>query len=152
MPKLKMTHNEYQLLLKENANRIYDKNDDYGLKQYTEDADNVEIIGFDLSDYNLPKEIEKYINISFTKERKDRNGAYGLQGFACGEDDLYNTIVKLKLKYKDYGYSGYGYNDDLKLYLTYTEGDLFLILFKTKEEYDSSFTEMVNWYKEEYRY
>lgn len=152
MAELKMTHNKYKLFLKQNANRIYDKNDDYGFKEYKKDACSIEIIDFDLSDYNLPIEIEKYINIIFTEENTNEKGVLILKGFAINEDYLYKVINKLSLNYKEYGHSGYGYNYDLKLYLTYTEGDLYLSLFKSTEEYNSSFKETVDWYKEEYGY
>lgn len=48
-----MTHDEYLIFLKKNTSRIYDKKDNYWFKQYHEDADKIEILNFDLSDFNI---------------------------------------------------------------------------------------------------
>ena len=62
-----MTKNEYQEFLKANASRLWNDKS-YTMKHYAEDADSVEILEFDLSMYNIPEVIKRWINVYFTEE------------------------------------------------------------------------------------
>ena len=64
MEKLRMTNNEYQEYIKGLASKVW-TDENYTFKQYCEDCDNVEIIPFDLTRFNLPLDIEENINIIF---------------------------------------------------------------------------------------
>lgn len=147
MERVKMTHNEYRGFLKLNANRIY-KEEGYSYKHYCEDAANVDILPFELSEYNLPEEIVKTINNIFTEETTSSKGEYMLKGFAESEDEWYEISDKLNLqRVTGYFYSGYCYNNDLKFYMTYCEGTLYLKLFQSEEEYKESLKNTIEWYK-----
>jgi hypothetical protein len=150
MTKLKMTHNEYNEYSKKNLSRTYDKNEpSYGFNQYLEDVKNVEIIPYNLSDYNLPEEIEKAINGIFTEETTSKKGEYMLVGFSESRDDWHKITDRLGLKRTmGYYYSGYCYSENQNMYMTYSEGDLYLKLFKCKEDYDLSLQETIKFYEE----
>lgn len=149
MEKLTMTHNQYYNFLKTSADRVLtDKN--YTISNYLEDCDGIEVIPFDLSVYNLPKDIENVINNILTEETTNRNGHYMLKAFIADSDYLLYQI-KEKLKFEkiigNY-YSGYCYNDELKMILTHNEGDLFLLLFASDVDYKRELQETIKWYEE----
>ena len=141
-----MTKNEYQAYLKECANRWYtDKS--YTKEKFDADLDSVEILDFDLSNFKLDPEIEKWINILFKEEDIDRNGNLMLRGFSRGE---MIDVEKLKLHYGEYGrsLSLWAYSDEEMLLYTYCEGDTTLTLLNNPEIYKKNKHEMLEWYKE----
>lgn len=149
MEKIKMTNNEYQKFLKANADKIWNKNINYSYQDYCKDADNVEILPFDLSKYNLPKDIEKNINNCFSEDHYNKDNEYVLEGSAISEEQWYKITDKLNLKrVTGYYYSGYCYNNEFNFYMTYCEGDLYLHLFEDKESYKKSLEKTIKWYDE----
>lgn len=148
MNKIKMDHNEYQKYLENNANRIY-TDEKYGFKNYLEDANNVDILPYNLSNFNLSKELEKIININFDRETKDKNGHYMLKGFTNSEGEWYRLTDQMELKRTmGYYYSGYCYNSNYNMVMTYAEGDLYLKLFDNKKDYTQELEETIKWYDE----
>lgn len=149
MEQIKMTNNEYQLFLKSNASKLWTKNNNYGMKEYTKDSLSVEILPFDLEKYNLSTALEKIINSEFTEEFTNKDGELVLKGFTESEDNWYKITDQLNLKRSmGYYYSGYCNNEDFNFYMTYCEGDLYLYLFTSKEEYKKSLQRTIQWYKE----
>lgn len=148
MGKLVMTNNEYQEYLKKNASRIYNE-EGYTMKNYNEDADNVELLDFDLSMYNLPDDVKMAINSYFMEETTDRNDHRMFKGRSMSEGQWCRITYALKLK-RVYGYyySGYCYNNELKMYMTYCEGDLYLKIYENQEEYETRLQETIKWYEE----
>lgn len=49
-----MTHNEYKEYLKANASKLYNSNE-YTMDDYMRDAESIKVIDYDLSKYQLPK-------------------------------------------------------------------------------------------------
>lgn len=149
MANLKMTHNEYMEYSKKSLGRVYDKCEPaYGFNQYLEDVKNVEVIPYDLSEYNLPEEIEKVINSIFTEETTSKKGEYMLVGFSESVEDWRKITDRLGLKRTmGYYYSGYCHSENLNMYMTYSEGDLYLKLFKNKEDYNNSLQETIEFYE-----
>lgn len=149
MAKLQMTHNEYLEFLRTNVSRIYNEKG-YSHKRYLDEADNVEILPFNLSAFNLTEEIKTTINNIFTEETTSKNGEYMLKGFSQTESEWYKITDKLKLKrVMGYHYSGYCFNEELNIYMTYSEGDLFLKLFTSETDYKLSLKETIEWYENE---
>ena len=149
MEKLRMTNNEYQEYIKGLASKVW-TDENYTMKQYCEDCDNVEIIPFDLARFNLPSDIEENINIIFHSEYIAKDGVYTLKGFSHDEDEWYKFTYLLNLKRPmGYYYSGYCYNDEYNFYMDYCEGDLWLKLFTNREDYERSLAETIKWYEDE---
>ena len=143
-----MTNNDYKEFLKVNASRIWN-DENYSYKDYCKDADNVEIIPFDLIKYNLSEDIEKNINNYFTNDYYNKDNEYILKGFSEFEDQWYKITDKLNLKREmGYYYTGYCHNDEFNFYMTYCEGDLYLHLFEDKESYKKSLEKTIKWYEE----
>lgn len=149
MANLRLTHNEYSEYAKKSLGRVYDKNEPaYGFNQYLEDVKNVEVIPYDLSEYNLPEEIEKAINSIFTEETTNEKGEYMLVGFSESVEDWRKITDRLGLKRTmGYYYSGYCHSENENMYMTYCEGDLYLKLFKNKEDYNKSLQEAIEFYE-----
>lgn len=147
--KTKMTHNEFKNFLEANASKIFN-NSDYGYEQYSKDADSIEVLPFNLQSYNIPVEQQTVINNTFTEDTTGSQNEYMLKGFSQDEDDWYSITNKLNLKrVAGYYYSGYCYNTEFNMYMTYCEGDLYLHLFKTELEYSKAIKETIVYYENE---
>jgi len=137
MERLTMTHNEYSDFLKANASKVWTK-DDYGMKEFDEDADRVDILPFDLSEYScLSKETALYINKYFTKEDTDRNGRRMFRGFVGDNTsawELEKETLKIQSHFGFY-YSGYGKNENEYIIYTWCEGDTTLTVFKNSVDF-----------------
>lgn len=148
MEKQKMTHNEYVELTKKLANRVWsDKN--YSLQQYNQDLDNIQILPYNLDIYKLPKDIQDSINKYFDNEVRQENDNLLLAGFSGSENIWFFITEKLQMKrISGYYYSGYCKNDDLKLIMTHTEGDLHLMICKDAEQYKKELEKTIKFYDE----
>ena len=140
-----MPRNEAQKFLEEQANRLHKGEISY------EDYKAIEIkyTPLDLTTYNLPTEIERWINALFTEETTDRNGNYMLCGFTHHE---IAEMRVLHLHSGDYSrsLSGWAYNDEYKLIYTYCEGDTTLKIFDNEEDYLKEKSETLRWYHDEF--
>lgn len=150
MENLKLTHNEYVDYTGENLKRVYDKNNvKYSRIDYLKDMMKVDIIPYDLSIHNLPERIEKAINNIFIEETIDENKHRTLLGFYEGRDEWTNVIERLEFDtIKEFDYSGYCYSEKYNMYMTYFEGELYLNLFKNKEEYERYIKQIIMLYEE----
>lgn len=150
MTKLKMTHNEYMEFVKRNISKVSNEQEpNYGYKQYLEDVNSVEVLPYDLSNFGLPENIERAINCIFTEEITGEDDEYTLKGFAESEKDWYKITDRLNLKRAmGYYYSGYCYSETHNMYMTYSEGDLYLKLFTNEHDYKSSLERTIKWYEE----
>ncbi len=147
---MRMTKNEFQEFEKKCAERFW-KEPGYGLKQMKEDCDAIEVLPFDLSEYQIEEEVLRWINILFTTEDVNRNGKLMLRGFTMNDAGWYMEMQRLKLTDGDYGngYSEWGYSKENRLIYTYCEGDTTLTLLKTDEEYEDEYKETYKWYRKE---
>lgn len=102
-----------------------------------------------LSKYDLPTEIEKWINILFSEETTDKHGHYMLRGFTQFEG---TEMRLLHLHSGEYSrsLSGWAYNNEYKLLYTYCEGDTTLQMFDNEEDYLKEKRETLRWYHEDY--
>lgn len=147
---MEMTKNQYKEYMKELAGRVW-TDPGYSMEKYNADLDAVTILPLDLSAYpQLSEEKQKWINILFDEEDKDRNGNYMLRGFTRNE---WQEMEKLGVSYGDYcrdGLSFWAYNNEDRMIYTYCEGDTTLKVFADDESYQKEYNETLNWYKEEY--
>ncbi|WP_304818934.1 hypothetical protein [uncultured Clostridium sp.] len=144
---IQMTHNEYQVYLKVLVSRIYnmtDSNKDYTMDNYMKDADNVKITDFDLSQYNLPKEIQSIIN-SFKTNGRDKFDNELFRG-SCSIGNVHLLAKELECKSGYESYNGFYYNLDKKMILEFAEGDVTLILCENEEKYNESLINTIEFY------
>lgn len=145
---MKMTKNEYKKFLEANASRLYNDSS-YSMQDYTRDADNVEIIPVDLSEFpQISPKTKELINILFDEEDHDRKNNYMLRGFTHHPDA---EKAKLNLIYGVYAdcYSFYAYNDTEMIIYTYCEGDTTLTLFNDPVKYEAEKADCEKWWREE---
>ncbi len=144
---MKMTHNEYIKFLEMNASRFYN-DPGYTMSQYKKDADRVELLPFDLSNFpQILPETKTYINKLFETETTDRNNNYMLRGFTRHE---YQEIKVLNCNIGEHSttYSLYAFNDNEMLIYSYCEGDTTLTIFCDHELYQVEKVNTTNWYRE----
>lgn len=145
----RMTHNEYNKFLKDNANKIY-TDDDYSLTDFRRDTDSVKVTDYDLSSYSLSKDMKKIINTSFSSNGKNKNGNdifFGRCEIDYVDDLAYslNCLVECNLSYNGF-YSNY--KD--KMILEFAEGDVTLVLCNSNEKYNQELRETVEFYNKNY--
>lgn len=148
---IELTKNQYKDYLKKNASRIYSEAG-YSIDDYFQDANNVDIIPFDLSKFpDITPDTAKYINKYFDTEGEDRNGNYMLRGFIGDSINLWILQKEnLKLNYAPYGfyYSGFGFNDTEMLIYTWCEGDITLTIFNDRKLYQQERAATEKWFDE----
>lgn len=109
-----------------------------------------EILDLDLSAYHLSEDTVRIANVNFVEETKDANGNYMLRGHwlrnLCQQ---FADKCKFDLVQVD-GYSSYAYSDEQMAVFTYCEGDITLIPFTDKAEYEKEKAETIKLYKEVY--
>jgi hypothetical protein len=138
MERLAMTHNQYHKFLEENASKVWTPNNGYGMKEYNEDADRVDIIPFDLSEYPcLSSKTTEYISKHFNTEDTDRSGHRMFRGFigdsiAAWEHE--KEALKVNSHFGFY-YSGYGKNEDEYIIYTWCEGDTTVTVFNNSVDF-----------------
>lgn len=144
-----MTHNEYKEYLKANASKLYNSNE-YTMDDYMRDAESIKVIDYDLSKYQLPKNMQTIINKIFTTNEIDKNenelfrGSYDL-------DNVYSLATSLECEIGyDGGYSGFYYNLQNKMVLDYAEGDVTLTICENEEDYIKCFQDTVEFYNKCY--
>lgn len=126
--------NEYYQMIR-NTGRILDENE-------------YDILPLDLSAYKLSETTQRIANANFNCETKSKCGDYMLVGhwlsnlcyqFAeeCGFD-----LVQVD------DYSAYAYSDKQMAVFSYTEGDIYLILFTDKANYEAEKANTIKFYKE----
>lgn len=134
--KQKITRNDYYQMIRETG-RI-PKDDEY------------EIIPLDLSTYHLNEDAVRIANVNFTEETTDRNGHYMLRGHWLS-DLCYQFASKCKFDLVQIdGYVAYAYSDEQMAVFTYCEGDITLIPFTDKAQYEKEKIETIKFYKEKY--
>ena len=145
---MKMTKNEYKTFLESNASKLYN-DPNYSMKDYKRDADNVEIIPVDLSEFpQISEKTKERINILFDEEYHDRRNNYMLRGSTHHPGQ---EVQHLNLNYGDYAdyYSFYAYHDAEMLIYTYCEGDTTLTLFNDPVKYEAEKALQAKWWREE---
>ena len=142
--KQQMTRNQFQEYLKNNAARFYNEKG-YTMEDFKRDADNVEILGFDLDKYGLSAEMQKVINDAFSSESVNKHGNMFVKGHYNTFSYVNGIADALDCKLVSSGvYNGFYKNDNSRLVLEYCEGDVSLILCETKEAY---FKEVASYFK-----
>lgn len=132
----KISRNDYYKMIRETG-RI-PKDDEY------------EILDLDLSVYHLNEDTVRIANVNFTEETTDRNGNYMLSGHWYS-DLCYAFAEKCKFDLVQVdGYSSYAYSDEQMAVFTYCEGDITLIPFIDKSEYEKEKAETIRFYEEVY--
>lgn len=132
--KIKVTHNEYEKICKELASRIYAKDKTkITMKEYDKMLDNYEILPFGINTDN--EELKKVINIYADNETIeddrtvyrgsiDKSILYNLLNESTGYKDLYIEYYQMIIC-----------NDNLKVILTYCEGDFIAEVYNSESEY-----------------
>ncbi len=132
----KISRNDYYKMIRETG-RI-PKDDEY------------EILDLDLSAYHLNEDAVRIANVNFTEETTNRNGNYMLSGHWYS-DLCYAFANKCKFDLVQVdGYSSYAYSDEQMAVFTYCEGDITLVPFTDKAEYEKEKAETIKFYKEIY--
>lgn len=132
--KIKVTHNEYENIMKELASRIYATDETkITMKEYEKLLDNYDILPFEINTAN--EELKKIINIYADNEiiEADRTIYRG----SIDKGILYDL-------YQNKGYNDLYYEyyqviickDELKTILTYCEGDFIAEVYNTIEDYN----------------
>lgn len=114
------------------------------------DENEYDILPLDLSAYKLSETTQRIANANFDCETESKRGDYMLVGhwlsnlcyqFAekCGFD-----LVQVD------AYSAYAYSDKQMAVFSYTEGDIYLILFTDKAKYEAEKADTIGFYKEHY--
>ena len=93
--------------------------------------------------------LEKILKLFITGEREKRDNSVLYYGVASSSDLFYH-------KCKEYGFVDIEYNyyqvalcnDELLATISYTEGDVYLEIFNSKESYLDGKERFINWYKE----
>nr|DAU18339.1 MAG TPA: hypothetical protein [Bacteriophage sp.] len=113
-------------------------------------ANEYDILPLDLSAYKLNEVTQRIANANFDCETESKRGDYMLVGhwlsnlcyqFAekCGFD-----LVQID------AYSAYAYSDKQMAVFSYTEGDIYLILFTDKAKYEAEKADTIRFYNKHY--
>lgn len=151
--KVKMTHNEFVEYMKANANRLYSEKG-YTMAHYNQDCDNVEVLDYDLSRFQLDfsEDQLRVINAYFTEETVSRLGNMRLVGHTLGSGE-YRVANTLGIDMLANGaYNGFGKSDENKCLFEFCEGDIYLILCENEEAYKAELDSFKEFYHEVYGY
>ena len=129
----KMTHNEYAKYCREAMEKYWNSG---SFKDFKKDIKDIEVIPYELSEYpKLSEESKNGINALFAEEDVDKNGKRLFKGF-CNTEIIWKVRERLGIHVKEGNYiSGYGVNNDEYLILSWCEGDIFLQVFSTEDEF-----------------
>ena len=143
---LRMTHNEYQEFLKQNANRLYTEKG-YTMEHYNRDAERVKIIGFELDQFGFSDKQRMFIDKVFSGDREDKFGNMLLEGHLMEERLVFTLANVLECDLvKDKYYSGFFKNDEKRCVLEFCEGDIYLALCETDEKYKEAIADYNQFY------
>lgn len=133
--RLRMTHNEYMEFDKRNLDRLR-VDPHYSMADYKRDAEQVEIIGFDLDRFGLSLETQNFIDRTFSTDTADRYGNVVLQEYVRDREFVSQIAEELGCVLAwDNGYGGFFWNNDRKCILAFCRGDLSLVLCEDAEAY-----------------
>lgn len=156
----KVTNNQYEEILKDEASNYWkkvfaiDKSTPKEKvielkKQYEQEMDDnisqYEIIPFSTNNEKLTKLVNK-----FCTENREKETSTLYKGFTQNDYILYQELSKLG-NYKDISNSCYQqayYNDDDLVTATYTEGDIYIEIFNSKESYSQGREKFIKFYEE----
>lgn len=143
-----MTHNEYHEYKKELAKKIYDPNIEYNVKDFLNDSKEVNVIDFDLEQYDIPDRIKQIINKEMgTNKQFDH---YEIFYGHVDLDDSYFMAKKLDCGYGlPFGYAGYYRNNDYMMIINYAESDFDISLYNDKELYNQAVIQTHNFYEKQ---
>ena len=128
-------------------NEYFDLIGKLGVKQ-TENE--YEIAPLNLSRYYLNEITQRIADNNFMEESIDRKGNYMLRGHWLS-DLCYQFAKKCKFDLVQVdGYSSYAYSDEQMAVFTYCEGDITLIPFENKADYEKEKADTIKFYKEMY--
>ena len=128
-------------------NEYFDLIGKLGVKQ-TENE--YEIAPLNLSRYCLNEITQRIADNNFMEESIDRKGNYMLRGHWLS-DLCYQFAKKCKFDLVQVdGYSSYAYSDEQMAVFTYCEGDITLIPFENKADYEKEKADTIKFYKEMY--
>ena len=156
----KVTNNQYQEILKDEASKYWEKV--FAIdkstpkekiielkKQYEQEMDDnisqYEIIPFSTSNEELTRIVNKFCSSSTEEEN-----SILYRGFTQNDYILYKELSKFE-GFGDVSNSCYQqayYLDNELITATYTEGDISIEVFNNKESYLEGKEKFVNWYKE----
>ena len=149
--KQQMTHNEYMEFLQKNAARLHTDNG-YTMEDYKRDADNVDILGFDLERFGLSAEMQKVINDGFESDSVNGRGHTCMRGHYFDWGFVSKIANGLECDEVASGaYNGFFKNDSARLVLSWCEGDITLVLCDSKEAYFNELDTCFKFYKVDWR-
>lgn len=144
--KKQVTKNEYKEITKKAASMYW--KGELNKQEFNQYLNSFDVLPFEINTNNteLKEVINSYCN---TEEQKQYGILY--KGFT----DSHETIYTLKNKFNmltlnDSYYSICLFNDDLKLIISYTEGDLFFSVCDTVEQYNQEKERTIDFYNDNY--
>ena len=144
---LVMTKNEYQDYLSKIARRLH-TDAGYSLQDFQRDADRVQVLGFELDQFNLSDVDRQIINKMFDSDEKNKNGNLLLRGHVM-DRGFVNMIANTLYCHSacDNGLNGFYTNRDKRCLLEFCEGDIYLTLCETNEAYNEEWESLCTFYE-----
>lgn len=148
MKKIKITHNEYEKICKKLSSKIWAKDDTkITYEEYEKELNKYEIIPYILDNKQLEKIINKYCYAD-----KNRNGYIEYIGKWLTESIIYKDDIKelFDKQIINTGYYCYKYSLRNLCDFTYCEGDIYINVYDSKENFIKSLEETKKFIKENY--
>ncbi|WP_346938124.1 hypothetical protein [uncultured Clostridium sp.] len=93
--------------------------------------------------------LDKIFKLFITGEREKREGSTLYYGMASNSDLFYSKCKECGFDNVEFNYYQVAlFNDELLSTISYTEGDVYLEVFETKESYLEGKEKFIKWYKE----
>lgn len=143
---IKMTKNEYNAFLEKNAERLHTEAD-YTLQDFKRDAESVQVLGFELSRFQLNEKDCGVINAMFETEQSAGDRAL-FRGHVL-ESRFVNLIANtLSLKnICDKGHNGFFCSDEKRCVFEFCEGDISLSIYNSDFAYRVGLDEYNKFYE-----
>lgn len=144
--KKQVTKNEYKEITKKAASMYW--KGELNKQEFNQYLNSFDVLPFEINTDNT--ELKEVINLYCSTEIKK---TYGIlyKGFT----DSHETIYTLKNKFNmltlnDNYYNTCLFNDDLKLIISYTEGDIYFSVCDTVEQYNQEKKRTIDFYNDNY--
>lgn len=144
--KKQVTKNEYKEITKKAASMYW--RGELNKQEFNQYLNSFDVLPFEINTDNT--ELKEVINTYCSTEKEKQYGIL-YKGFTDSHETIYTLQNKFNmLTLNDSYYNTCLFNDDLKLIISYTEGDLFFSVCDTVEQYNQEKERTIDFYNDNY--